>query len=442
MSISLAMIVKNEASRLRHCLGSVRDLADELIVVDTGSSDGTPDLARELGAQVHAFPWNGSFADARNESLRHCTQPWILVLDADEAVDALDHDRLRAAVQGAPTAYELRLRNYCEDGNYAIRDEVAVANHAPYTEGREHPYYVDAWGLRLFPNLPGLAFTGEIHELLHPFFRAQGIAIRPLEAVIHHYGKLNRALEAEKAKAYFALCLQALEANPNDPQALYNVVQQALQAQAWEVAVTHAERFRAQQSGESPLILYAGGFALLQLQRPAEALPWFERLLRQLPKHTLGLLHQASCLTALGRVEDARRSLKDAITLQPTLSQAYLNLAELEHRCGQTDIAQAILQLGFQTCAKDRLFLHGAVLFDLWTQDLTAAMTHAVQALEVYPEGGEGVWHQLKALRLHSQGQVAQALAAVERGLAVRPGDADLLRLRDKLAAGSPSPRS
>jgi glycosyltransferase involved in cell wall biosynthesis len=82
--ISLTMIVKNEAATLGHCLASVRDLVDEIIVVDTRSSDNTKDIAGQHGARVFDLPWPDSFATARNEFLRHANGQWVLWLDADE----------------------------------------------------------------------------------------------------------------------------------------------------------------------------------------------------------------------------------------------------------------------------------------------------------------------------------------------------------------------
>ena len=78
------MIVKNEEEMLPGCLEAVRDAVDEMVIVDTGSSDRTVEIAESFGAKVVHFPWNGSFADARNCSLDHATGDWVLYLDADE----------------------------------------------------------------------------------------------------------------------------------------------------------------------------------------------------------------------------------------------------------------------------------------------------------------------------------------------------------------------
>ncbi len=86
MDLSFCAIVKNEELTLPKCLGSVKDLVDEMVILDTGSSDRTPEIAREFGARVYDFPWGNDFAAARNESLKYVKGDWVLVLDADEVL--------------------------------------------------------------------------------------------------------------------------------------------------------------------------------------------------------------------------------------------------------------------------------------------------------------------------------------------------------------------
>src|SRR4051794_40673333 len=82
--LSLCMIVKNESKHLANCLESVEGVVDEIIIVDTGSTDDTVEIAKSYGAKVYHYEWNDNFSDARNESIKYATGDWILVLDADE----------------------------------------------------------------------------------------------------------------------------------------------------------------------------------------------------------------------------------------------------------------------------------------------------------------------------------------------------------------------
>src|SRR6516164_2873056 len=96
LRVSLCMIVKDEAANLPACLGSVADLVDEMIVVDTGSTDDTKTVAERLGANVYDFDWVDHFAAARNESIRHATGDWVFWLDGDERLDDDNRGKLRA----------------------------------------------------------------------------------------------------------------------------------------------------------------------------------------------------------------------------------------------------------------------------------------------------------------------------------------------------------
>ena len=78
------MIVKDEARMIERCLESARAVADQLVVVDTGSSDATPQLATRAGAEVYHHPWRGDFSEARNHSLSYARGAWVLILDGDE----------------------------------------------------------------------------------------------------------------------------------------------------------------------------------------------------------------------------------------------------------------------------------------------------------------------------------------------------------------------
>src|SRR5260370_38138730 len=81
MSVSLCMSGRNEAKNLKACLASVEGVADEIVVIDTGSVDDTQRIAEDCGARVYEFPWRDDFAAARNESIERATRDWILWLD-------------------------------------------------------------------------------------------------------------------------------------------------------------------------------------------------------------------------------------------------------------------------------------------------------------------------------------------------------------------------
>lgn len=121
-TLSLALIVKNESDTLGHCLASVQGLADQVVVVDTGSQDGTPDLARTWGPRFTVS--TGAMISPQPERQPFpLHQRLILILDADEAVDARDHAVIRGALEAPEVhAYRLVLRNYYRSGSQSLFD--------------------------------------------------------------------------------------------------------------------------------------------------------------------------------------------------------------------------------------------------------------------------------------------------------------------------------
>src|SRR3989338_7693689 len=97
-TISLCMITKNEEKYLEQCLDSVKDIVDEIIIVDTGSKDKTKEIAKKFSAKIFDFEWVDNFSAARNESLKHAAKDWILVLDADEVVEKKDLERIKELI--------------------------------------------------------------------------------------------------------------------------------------------------------------------------------------------------------------------------------------------------------------------------------------------------------------------------------------------------------
>ncbi|MBW4551312.1 MAG: glycosyltransferase [Aphanocapsa sp. GSE-SYN-MK-11-07L] len=137
------MIVKNEAQNLPRCLSSVQPYVDEMIIVDTGSTDESVAIAQQFGAQVSHFTWCNDFAAARNAGLSLATGEWILVLDADEelVVENLD---LRQCLQASTAVREYSL--------------LLVNQHQGANNQTPPPL------MRLFRNLPGVQYVGCFHE--------------------------------------------------------------------------------------------------------------------------------------------------------------------------------------------------------------------------------------------------------------------------------------
>lgn len=431
-TLSLALIVKNESDTLGHCLASVQGLADQVVVVDTGSQDGTSDLARTLGAEVHGFNWCDDFAAARNASLSHCTSDWILILDADEAVDARDHAVIRGALEAPEVhAYRLVLRNYYRSGSQSLFGQPVVANPGGYAEGATFPYCADFHGLRLARRHTGLAFHGRIHELLDPWFETRNLPVRPLNAVIHHYGKTFDDRENQKKVWYLELARSEARAKPGELQAQFNLMQQAMAAAHWQETLDAALACLAHKSLAPALM--AAGLALQELERPAEALPYLEKLLAHQPAHSLARNRRALSLALTGRVEAARRAWEDLQRDDPTFTLAHLNAAEFELMAGNIPEARRLLENGIAACPSEAGLWDRRLQVAVQTEGLAASALLAKRALQQIPGGGRGLWQRLAALQAAQEGRRAESLDWIAQGLARHPGDPDLEGLRARL---------
>jgi GT2 family glycosyltransferase/tetratricopeptide (TPR) repeat protein len=203
--VSLCMIVKNEEHNLPECLTSIEGLVDEVVVVDTGSTDRTREVAERLGARVFEFPWVDDFASARNESLRHATGDWVFWMDADDRLTADSRERLRAlfaGLDGENAAYAMKCR--------CVPDrETGVATTVDH--------------VRVFRNRPDVRWRYRVHEQILPAVRATGAEVRSADVVIEHVGYTDPALRAKKQERDLRLLELDRQANPDDPFTLFNV---------------------------------------------------------------------------------------------------------------------------------------------------------------------------------------------------------------------------
>ncbi|HEX9081519.1 MAG TPA: glycosyltransferase [Holophagaceae bacterium] len=429
-TLSLAMIVKNEAKNLGHCLASVKGLVDEMVVVDTGSTDGTVALAEGFGARIGHFPWTGDFAAARNESLRLCTGDWILVLDADEAVDALDHPKIREAIsQEAIAAYDLVSRNYSETPGSVLLDQVVVPNTTGYVEGAQFPYYADAPNLRLMRRYPDLQYEGRIHEVLVPYFLRRGLAIGALDAVVHHYGKVDYERERQKLAFYLDLAEKDAAAHPLNEQCQFNLMLQAYAAGQWSTSVRAGAAF-ARLKAQVPLVVYTTvGMAHQKLGAHASAVTCFETVLKYHPDHALSLQRLAISLLELRRADEARRHLETALATNPQFGPAHFAVALVEETTGRIPEARAALQRGLQQLPDHERMHFALIQLDLRHHLEAQAASDAWASLSVLPRGGGGHWHALVAAFLLKEGHGDQGRAVLRQGLSLFPEHPGLKRL-------------
>jgi len=197
--ISLCMIVKNEEKFLPGCLKTVKDLVDEIIVVDTGSTDRTMEIAREFGAIIYEHPWQNDFSYHRNQSIDYATGDWILILDADEELDPAEHDIIRSVVK----------RKDIDSVSFVVYNKIQ-SGRVGFLNSQ-----------RLFRNGKGFKYSGIVHNQLE----ISGKTLMSHLKVIHHGYGLSDEMMRKKAQRTEKLLLAQLEENPEAIFPHFNLAQ-------------------------------------------------------------------------------------------------------------------------------------------------------------------------------------------------------------------------
>lgn len=201
--LSVAMIVKNEERFLAECLRSVVSVADEIIVVDTGSTDQSVRIAESFGARVVPIDWPDDFSKARNVGLDLVKTPWVLVIDADEELLADDIPTLTDAItHPVADAYNLRI--------------VSVMDQAEHIS--------ESYVLRLFRSHPLVRFEGKVHEQVFPSLNRLHLGVAALNVRLLHKGYLGAVVEQRrKAERNRDLLVQQLKEKPDDAYTLWQL---------------------------------------------------------------------------------------------------------------------------------------------------------------------------------------------------------------------------
>jgi Tfp pilus assembly protein PilF len=322
MAISLCMIVKDEADNLPSCLESVRDIVHELIVVDTGSTDATRDIAAEYGAQVYDIPWDNDFAAARNAALQAATGDWVLVLDADEMLVPHAAAALAGLDRGEPWAEVPAAQVVMVN---LIRLEVG-APQAPYNLVS-----------RFFRRLPGITFQRPYHETVDdsvaPPATATPVAGGYPGLGGHSPHGLSGTVVAQRQKFARAQTIMEgyLEEHPTDSYLLNKLAALYLEQGHTADALAMLDRAIAQPEVDDLTgyeLHYHRGLALRE-QHPTQAEAAYRQALAQpvSPRLKLGAyLNLGSLQKARGQLADAAGQFQQAVAIDPAFALAHYNL--------------------------------------------------------------------------------------------------------------------
>ncbi|MCP9851074.1 glycosyltransferase [Cyanobium sp. Morenito 9A2] len=328
--LSLSMIVRDEAERLGACLEAVRGFVDEMVILDTGSSDSTVAIARAQGAVVHEIPWPGDFAPARNQALERVSGDWVLVLDADELLRPEARAPLRA-LMAQPNVLLINL----------LRHELG-SQQSPYSSVS-----------RLFRRHPAIRWSRAYHAMvddsvaelltLEPHWRLADCS----EPALLHTGYRPELLAAgDKARRLRTAMEKELLERPGDPYACAKLggleISEGNRARGLELLRTGLEA--------CPTVAHPERYELLLNLAIAEsgddgarAEALYRQALEQplTPRLTLAArLNLAALLLQLGRPDEAERLTETATAVAPEVALGWYNLGLIRRRQG--DIAGAL----------------------------------------------------------------------------------------------------
>lgn len=306
IKLSACLIVKNEEKQLERCLRSVQPIVDEIVVVDTGSTDRTLEIAEKYGAVIGHFEWCDDFAAARNESLRLATGNWALWIDADEELDPESFTQIREAVMRPQFAgYYMKIVNFM--------DEKVAANTYVHT------------AVRLFRKIEGIGFTGRIHEQIVNGFKEKGYIPATLtKGVINHYGYQAAVMnEKKKIERTISMLKKEVEEAPQEPFHWFNL------ANAYSVAAMTSE---AESAGRKcvelidvdapygPAVFQIVASSLVSLHRSEEALPFCELAVEKGYDTVLNEFERAHAYLDLRRYEEGLQAIDRCIAMDWPIS--------------------------------------------------------------------------------------------------------------------------
>jgi tetratricopeptide (TPR) repeat protein len=414
--LTVAMIVRDEESNLRELLPGLVDVADDVVIVDTGSSDGSVNLARSRGARVFAAPWEDDFAKARNRGLEEVRTSHVLWLDADDRIDreALSSVR-REALARPQTGLMLLLVNESADPN-------AVSS---------------CWQLRVFPSRPEHRFEGRIHEQILPGLAATGTPVEKLDVTVRHTGYVDPGEVARKSRRNFEMLRREIAGGrENDVSVLLHYVKAATMCGEIEEALATARRCVESPPPETPAeIIQSAAVTWARIEygrrRADEALRILGEAVERVPDDPIVRFFRADALRRSGDLTGALRDLEVAraapvrCTLLPLpvagLGRAIrLEMGELQEIFCRPADAAALYREILDDQPEDRAARRALARALIGAFALREAREVLDGLEDRHEDAGEVCL--LRATLAFQEGRDAEADALYERALALHPG--------------------
>ena len=313
-SISLCMITKNEEKYLEQCLNSVKSIVDEIIIVDTGSTDKTKEIAKKFNANIFDFKWIDDFSAARNESIKHATKEWVLVLDADEVIEKKDLSKIKNTIENPEdfVGFQLEQRSYLN--NFF---EGAVKNNSDFELIENYPFYISHHLVRLFKNKLGLYFKHRIHELIEDSITEKNLKYKKIDVILHHFGSLkNENLISNKTEQYSKIILKQLEEEPENARYNYQAARMFLGRNDISNALRYFQK-TAKSNPNYKLVFSEIAKIYLQMNDKNRAIEYFKKSVKHNPNNPSPANNLAVVYMSIGKFEQAKKILEEQLKKHP-----------------------------------------------------------------------------------------------------------------------------
>ena len=325
-TISLCMITKNEEKYLGQCLNSVKDVVDEIIIVDTGSTDKTKAIAKKFDAKILDFKWADDFSAARNESLKHAAKDWVLVLDADEVIEKKDLEKIKSLVENDSefAGFQLEQRSYIN--NFF---EGALKNDSDFDLAKKYPSYIPNFLVRLFKNTLGIKFKYRIHEIVEDTMKEKNLKYKKTDVILHHFGSLKDGkVIDEKSQQYSKIILKQLEEEPENLRYNYQAARMYLGKNDFENSLKYFKK-TAKLNPNYKLVLSEIAKMYLQINDKNKAIEYFKKSIKNHPDNPSPANNLAVVYMSMGKFEKAKEILEECLQKFPDNKALRYNYLEV-----------------------------------------------------------------------------------------------------------------
>lgn len=337
MKLSLCTIVKNEADQLADFLESIHSAVDEIILVDTGSTDATRKIAQRYGCKIFSFPWIDDFSAARNFSIDQASGEWALILDPDERIAIDDIHQLRQLIiNNAVGGYRFTIRSYSNSLSERFR---WLRCEGEYSEEKDYPVWTSSSQIRLFRRLSNIRFTGEVYENTDHSFYDNNLILHTSPIPIHHYGLcIEPQCLLARCQEYIKLGYKKIVSHPYSSQAFFELASNLFELNEIDASIKLLEvaiDLDASRTDAHELL----GIAYLKKENYSYALSCFEKAAEQNPYRVEILNHIAGIYLIMDDASHALPILERALFINHRHPETIYHIAHIFHQKQQTDTA-------------------------------------------------------------------------------------------------------